>query len=216
MPTSTLKVHHFATTCLLNNINTIAASCTMPLPPPTSLGLPAKPGSAPAPTSAASTSSTSAAAGPSRSTKCAMCANEAKYTCPRCAARTCSAACSKAHKEKRGCSGVRDPAAYVPLAKYTQGTWDGDYAWLEATRRQVAEFGEGIGADEAAAAGRGEERGRGRGRGRGGRGGAVGGRPRKSKLDGLRWAVGQVGAEVDVLPDGMQRRRQNQSSWNPK
>lgn len=186
----------------------------MPLPSPTSLGLPAKPGSLPYTTTKPSTSSPLASS--SSSSNCAMCPNEPKYTCPRCSLRTCSLTCSKAHKEKKGCSGVRDPAAFVPLAKYTQGTWDGDYALLEATRRQVAEFGAGIAADEVAPRGQDSGRGRGRGRGRGGRGGGAAARPRKSKLDGLKWAVGQVGAEVDVLPDGMQRRRQNQSSWNPK
>ncbi|BEI83177.1 hypothetical protein CcaverHIS002_0310450 [Cutaneotrichosporon cavernicola] len=116
----------------------------MPLPPPTSLSLPPKPSTA---RSAASNSSvekqafTAATSAPSP--KCSICKSPAKYTCPRCAARSCSLPCSKAHKEKKGCSGVRDPAAFVPLAKFTQGTWDGDYAWLESTRRQVAVFGEG-------------------------------------------------------------------------
>ncbi|BEJ14011.1 hypothetical protein CspHIS471_0311850 [Cutaneotrichosporon sp. HIS471] len=146
----------------------------MPLPPPTSLGLPPKPSTA---QSAASNSSVekhaSTAAASAASPKCSICKSPAKYTCPRCAARSCSLPCSKAHKEKKGCSGVRDPAAFVPLAKFTQGTWDGDYAWLESARRQVAAFGEGMSTDE-------------------------------------------VGAEVDVLPDGMQKRRQNQSSWNHK
>lgn len=183
----------------------------MPLPPPTSLGLPAKPGSA---RNTASNLPTAERASPATSSGpapiCSICKAPAKYTCPRCAARSCSLPCSKAHKENKGCSGVRDPAAFVPLAKFTQGTWDGDYAWLESTRRQVATFGEGLSPVDV----RGAERGRGRGRGRGGAG--VQTRQRKPKTDGLRWALAQVGAEVDVLPDGMQKRRQNQSSWNHK
>ncbi|WOO77916.1 Box C/D snoRNA protein 1 [Vanrija pseudolonga] len=202
----------------------------MPLPSPTSLGLPAKPvaaGStppvadiAPAPleppaaeSSTAASSSTSAA----RTNTCAMCSSEARYTCPRCSTRTCSLPCSKAHKAAASCSGVRDPAAFVPLKSYTQGTWDGDYAWLESTRRQVAEWGQGLTADEVASAT--STRG-GATRGRGGRGGGGGGGGRapakRGRLDGLRWAIGDIGAEVDLLPDGMQRRKTNQSSWNPK
>lgn len=199
----------------------------MPLPSPTSLGLPAKPVAAghpppaettvpaltepPAPESSTAASSSSSAA---RANACAMCSSEARYTCPRCSTRTCSLPCSKAHKTAASCSGVRDPAAFVPLKSYTQGTWDGDYAWLESTRRQVAEWGQGLTADEVASA---AMRG-GATRGRGGRGGGSGGRApaKRGRLDGLRWAIGDIGAEVDLLPDGMQRRKTNQSSWNPK
>ncbi|CAK9780605.1 hypothetical protein CC85DRAFT_312920 [Cutaneotrichosporon oleaginosum] len=189
----------------------------MPLPTPASLGLPAKPSSGS--TSAApsalkrpaphpSTPSTSASASTSTLPNCSICDAADKYKCPRCAARYCSVACRNAHQSKTGCDGVRDPAAFVPLAKFTQGTWDGDYAMLEATRRQVAAFGEGVSADEVRGA---STRGRGRGRGA-----AQVGRQRKPKTDGLKWALAQVGAEVDILPDGMQKRRQNQSSWNHK
>ncbi|KAL1408520.1 Box C/D snoRNA accumulation [Vanrija albida] len=191
----------------------------MPLPSPTSLGLPAKPGAAvlaataaaPAPVAAdAAPEAESSAAASSRSNACAICSSEARYTCPRCSTRTCSLSCSKAHKAEAACSGVRDPAAFVPLKSYTQGTWDGDYAWLESTRRQVAEWGQGLSVDEVAAARGGAARGRGGGRG-GGRAPA-----KRGRLDGLRWAVSEIGAEVDLLPDGMQRRKTNQSSWNPK
>lgn len=166
----------------------------MPLPSPAA-SLPAKPGSLAA-----------SVAGPSNPKKCA-CGAEPKYTCPRCATKTCSLQCSKAHKVRDKCNGQRDPAAFVPLIKYTQGTWDGDYAWLESTRRQVAEWGEGLEVE------RGDSGGRGRGRGRGGK---VQRKPRQIKLDGLKWALSEIGVDVDILPDGMQRRRDNQSSWNPK
>lgn len=105
---------------------------------------------------------------------------------------------------------MRNPAAYVPLNKITQGTWDGDYTWLEQGRRQVAEWGEGITAEEAERAAKGETPRRGRGGARGGRG------IKRSRLDGLRWAANEIGAEVDLVPDGMQRRKTNQSSWNAK
>lgn len=168
----------------------------MPLPAPPS-NLPAKPGSAPVQE-------------PVKTNACQVCGTEAKYTCPRCEKRTCSVACSKAHKAADNCSGVRNPAAYVPLNKITQGTWDGDYTWLEQGRRQVAEWGEGITAEEAERAAKGETPRRGRGGARGGRG------IKRSRLDGLRWAANEIGAEVDLVPDGMQRRKTNQSSWNAK
>lgn len=168
----------------------------MPLPAPPS-DLPAKPGTAPI-------------AEPVKTNQCQVCGQEAKYTCPRCEKRTCSVACSKSHKATDNCSGVRNPAAYVPLNKITQGTWDGDYTWLEQGRRQVAEWGEGITAEEAERAARGDSSKRGRGGARGGR------NIRRSRLDGLRWATSEIGAEVDLVPDGMQRRKTNQSSWNAK
>ncbi len=124
--------------------------------------------------------------------------------------RSCSAACIKAHKEKTGCDGKRKRTAFIAQGNMTQGTWDDDYAWLEEGRRAVARFGVGISADAVRNASS-----RGRGRGRGGAQ-TQSTRGRKPKTDGLRWALAKVGAEVDVLPDGMQKRRQNQSSWNPK
>lgn len=81
-------------------------------------------------------------------TKCALCALPPKYTCPRCALPTCSLPCSRLHKTKYACSGQRDTSAFVPLSKYTQGEWGGDYAYLEATRRQVSLWGKDVSARE--------------------------------------------------------------------
>jgi len=54
-------------------------------------------------------------------------------------------------------------------------------------------------------------RGRGGKSGRGGRGrGGMGGR------EGLKRALGERGVEVEFMPDGMGRRKMNQSGWNVK
>lgn len=46
----------------------------------------------------------------------------AKYTCPGCMCRYCSLACCAEHKEETGCSGRRDPGAYVPLGAFSDAT----------------------------------------------------------------------------------------------
>ena len=77
-------------------------------------------------------------------TKCALCPSAPKYTSPRCALPTCSLPCSSSHKTLFSCSGQRDTSAFVPLSKYTQGEWGGDYAFLEATRRQISVWGKDV------------------------------------------------------------------------
>ena len=50
---------------------------------------------------------------------CAQCGTDvAKYRCPRCNIRTCSAGCVKAHKDDTGCTGKRDRTAYVSLREF--------------------------------------------------------------------------------------------------
>ncbi|WVR05752.1 hypothetical protein IAU60_002777 [Kwoniella sp. DSM 27419] len=138
-------------------------------------------------------------------TQCVVCSETPKYTCPRCSARTCSLTCSKTHKSRDGCSGVRDPTAYVSLKEYGQGAWSDDYAWLEQGRRKVGEWGSGVKVEELPA---GPPR---RGDTRNKRGGRKGG-----KMDGLRKELEKLGCTVEFMPEGMARRKTNQSSWNPK
>ncbi|VDN97149.1 unnamed protein product [Rodentolepis nana] len=70
------------------------------------------------------------------SKKCTVCAtNEAKYTCPRCAIRTCSLSCCKSHKLTYSCSGKRDVAAYVDKEDYNYFSFLSDYRFLEAIDR---------------------------------------------------------------------------------
>ena len=52
--------------------------------------------------------------------KCELCdKGEAKYTCPRCAAKTCCLSCVNNHKSMTGCSGVRNKTAYIPLNEFS-------------------------------------------------------------------------------------------------
>lgn len=148
----------------------------------------------------------SSAAGPSKI--CAVCSSPAKYTCPRCSARSCSLNCSQIHKSRDSCSGIRDPAKFVPLNQYGQGVWSSDYTLLEEGRRQIAGWGKGIKIEEVNG---GVVSSRGRGRGsRAPKG------QRRSKTDGLRRELERYGCRAEFMPEGMGRKKTNQSSWNPK
>ena len=70
-------------------------------------------------------------------TACAICKlQQAKYTCPACETRTCSAACVKAHKAATGCTGKRDRTAYLPLEDMDERTLRSDYCLLEEAGRE--------------------------------------------------------------------------------
>jgi hypothetical protein len=155
-------------------------------------------------------------------TKCVLCALPPKYTCPRCSLRTCSLPCSVAHKTKYSCTGIRRAEGYVSLREYGQGEWAEDYRYLEEGRRKVEGWGQnvkeeelaggsgsglrGIGSQNSNTRGRGGERGRGGGRDR----------PRRSKTHALQMELRSRGVWAEFMPDGMGRRRLNQSSWNSK
>jgi hypothetical protein len=62
-------------------------------------------------------------------------AAEARYRCPRCARRTCSAACVAAHKAAAPCSGKRDRAAYVGRRDFDERALLRDYRLLEEAAR---------------------------------------------------------------------------------
>ncbi|KAJ2712022.1 Box C/D snoRNA accumulation [Coemansia spiralis] len=64
--------------------------------------------------------------------------NSPKYKCPGCLVRTCSLACSTGHKEKTGCSGLRDRAAFVKRADYDANTMMSDYGLLQELTRDHA------------------------------------------------------------------------------
>ncbi|KAJ1477323.1 hypothetical protein T484DRAFT_1592098, partial [Baffinella frigidus] len=51
---------------------------------------------------------------------CGVCGDAAaKYKCPRCAKRTCSLKCVKAHKQADDCSGQRNRAEYRSIPEFT-------------------------------------------------------------------------------------------------
>ena len=148
-----------------------------------------------------------------RTQPCALCSSPSVYTCPGCSVHTCSLPCSKTHKSRFACTGHRDQTSFVKLEDVGQGTWADDYRWLEEGRRKVAQWGEGI-SSSSTVDGRGENRNmRGRGRGKAGR---YTGRPQRTKRDEFRFEMRKRGCEVDLMPEGMTRKKLNQSSWNPK
>ena len=167
----------------------------------------------------------SASTGPTTDTSdgkllCAFCKFKyAIYTCPRCAFKSCSLACSNGHKESMDCSQVRDKTVYVPMNQYGLGTLANDYVYLEEVGRQVTEWGRDIGQNgymdaSARSDSRGHARGRGRvGRGRGGISRQAG---RNHRREILRDRLEEEDIEMLLLPEGMERRRMNQSTWDPK
>jgi hypothetical protein len=136
--------------------------------------------------------STSGTSGLDRS--CSQCeAAAARYTCPGCAARTCSVPCAKAHKAATGCSGVRNPAAFVPMNAYSYGSLMSDYTFLEDLGRKSDGVKAGHGDD-----GRGGQKARDRER-------VLRNELTKAGFGAVRW-----------LPPGMEAKRQNQTRFNPK
>ncbi|XP_055344370.1 box C/D snoRNA protein 1-like [Paramacrobiotus metropolitanus] len=58
-----------------------------------------------------------------------------KYRCPRCNRVTCSLPCCQAHKQRHGCSGRRDRAAYIKRTDYDLPQLSSDIALLEDVAR---------------------------------------------------------------------------------
>ncbi|CAE6450135.1 unnamed protein product [Rhizoctonia solani] len=130
--------------------------------------------------------------GPSTISQCALCSQTSKYTCPRCNTKTCSLACSKSHKSKDNCSGQRDKAKYVPMNEYGWGTLADDYSYLEDLGRDVATWGRDL------------SKGKGKGKWK------------SPKLEGLRVQLAARDVKIHFVAEGMEKRRLNQSSWDPR
>ncbi|KAJ9149858.1 Box C/D snoRNA protein 1 [Pleurostoma richardsiae] len=172
---------------------------------------------------------------------CSIChLNSPKYTCPRCAQRTCSLACARRHKAWASCSGVRDPTAYVPASRLrTPAGVDHDYNFLSAIERarerrqkEVVEergiFGEGelrslllVRPQQQQQGGEAERRGvppsqkrRGPPWKRGGEA-ADEGATAGSGLDRkIRKRLELMDVRVVEMPRGMARQKENTTSWN--
>ena len=163
--------------------------------------------------------STSPSLSSSTSPLCAICSNEPpKYTCPRCSTKSCSLACSKAHKAQTGCTGERDRTAFVPMNEYDYGTLVNDYSFLEDVGRKVEGWGreivkDGIDRRDVSSAVRGTSMRGGRGRGRGRKRTMGHGQERRQYLA-MQLALRDV--DMDILPSGMERARRNRSCWNSR
>lgn len=85
-----------------------------------------------------------------------------------------------------------------------------DFAYLEEIGRKIGDWG-----SEIARGGfsRGEGRGRG---GRGSRGRGRGGSNPNGKRDILKMQLEVRDIDIDLLPSGMEKRKFNQSGWDPK
>ncbi|KAK0741841.1 hypothetical protein B0T21DRAFT_282052 [Apiosordaria backusii] len=68
---------------------------------------------------------------------CSICHVEPpKYTCPRCKVQTCSLACSKKHKTRAECDGVRNPREFMPIHELrTPRGLDHDFNFLSSIER---------------------------------------------------------------------------------
>ncbi|KAF9221910.1 hypothetical protein BS17DRAFT_784161 [Gyrodon lividus] len=148
---------------------------------------------------------------------CALCTTPARYKCPRCAAPTCSLPCSRKHKQDTGCTGERNKVHYVSMNTYGWGTMMRDYCYLEEVGRQVSEWGNEIVRGGYAM----ENNGRGKViRGRGGSGRTSNGRRKaasgRSKRDIFRAHLEMLDIDVELLPNGMDRRKLNQSTFDQK
>lgn len=71
---------------------------------------------------------------------CSVCLEQlAKYTCPACGSRTCSAECVKRHKLRTECTGLVDPAKFVEFGKLKQqpSLVQRDYNYLMGVTREI-------------------------------------------------------------------------------
>ncbi|WWC99506.1 hypothetical protein V866_006409 [Kwoniella sp. B9012] len=147
-------------------------------------------------------------------TKCSSCSSpQPKYTCPRCSKRSCSLECSKKHKAVDDCSGVRDPTSFVPLTAYGQGAWSDDYKWLEEGRRKVTQWGENVGYHEMVNATKKPSKHTHTEKRKDGK--IVKKRNTKKDLLKRELLMGHS-CHMEYMPMGMERRKLNQSSWNPR
>lgn len=161
----------------------------------------------------------------------------AKYTCPRCGSRTCSLSCTQAHKASasttcasgsngtapaaRGSTSASSAASYppatdyVPLSRYNESNMLQDYLFLSSLSRTTAEKGREIvrmnllppstsGSNEnthsAANSANGQTR----------------MTNQQRQREQLMKQIHYRKYKVMLLPDGMARRKLNQTSWNPK
>lgn len=150
-----------------------------------------------------SSSSTSASSSmlPVLTTLCPVCyISPPKYRCPRCSMRTCSLECSQTHKLRSSCSGIRDPAKYIPKREMKPSTVDMDFNFLKRVQKNhedsLFEIGNKL-----------EKK------------GTTMNSKRKlaiaKRAQGLRKAR-EKGCEVERLPQWMERSQRNKTVWSSK
>lgn len=63
--------------------------------------------------------------------------NAFKYTCPRCAVKTCSLICCRKHKEETECNGQRDKTKFLKKEAFTDLDLLSDYRFLEESSNVI-------------------------------------------------------------------------------
>lgn len=129
-----------------------------------------------------------------------------KYKCPRCSTRTCSLKCSKLHKERAQCSGVRDPTAYIKRSQLTTPAgFDHDFNFLSRLEREIQDKESDDRLAKVVAPEVQSQRTRNYGRAR------HQDRSAHDRSEQFRKRAGQMGVTVHRAPKGMLRERENES-----
>lgn len=135
---------------------------------------------------------------PLLTTLCPICyKSPPKYRCPRCSIRTCSVECSKTHKTRASCSGIRDPAKYIPKSEMKSSTIDMDFSFLKRVQK-AREVPDRLRMPESGKA-----------------------RTSKRRLEHAKRNVAMKkaqarGVDVQRLPQWMERSIQNKTRWDSK
>ena len=156
---------------------------------------------------------------PAHSSACSICgAQPSKYTCPYCSATTCTFECFSAHKTNRVCAHARFEHAkpkpgpprsllrqghsydYVSMKDYNYNTMIQDYQFLNDVGRMVSQTGRDI-ADSRMMPTQGAQK------------------PRTAaqhRREHLARHLAFRKLPIMLLPDGMSRRMENRTLWEPK
>lgn len=143
---------------------------------------------------------------------CQTCDTEpARYKCPACSFPSCSLACSTAHKQAQGCSGVAPPVWSRPLQanEMTWGSLMRDQSYIAGVNRAVEDVGRQLVADKVIPQGRGAVR-------------SADGQDvvrldeRNDKEERLVREARRDGVDLVLLPKGMSKRVKNGTRWDPK
>lgn len=137
---------------------------------------------------------------------CAIChAEPPKYKCPACLMSTCSAVCSKRHKEQTSCTGVVDPTRYIKRSELLSDvhSLNRDYNFLQRVDRQIH-----VAVNELEdKMPRPKKRGLGMAQNNGNK---------RRNISETRKVIVRNGVNIHQLPDGMSRATNNRTGWMGK
>lgn len=124
-----------------------------------------------------------------------------KYKCPACSMRTCSAVCSKRHKEQTSCTGIIDPTKFLKRDELVGNihNFNRDYNFLQRVNREIHVAVNDL-EDKLPKTKR---------RGPGMRQNKY----KKQKRENDREYIVRSGVKIHQLPDGMSRANNNRTGW---